>query len=221
MIKNIIFDFGGVLVDWNPHYLFDKYFNDIEESNYFIENVCNSEWNAEMDGGKPFEQAVRERSKMFPKYAEALKLYQTNWMDTMGEEIPGMYDLIKSLKANGFPVIYGLTNWSAETFPTVQKTYRIFSLIDKIVVSGEVKQLKPNPEIFHTLLNKFNLKAEECLFIDSKEVVIAVDSEITDIKVVNTYASVVRNRIRSFKSELIADSIRTCELDIITISNEI
>lgn len=165
-IKNIIFDFGGVLVDWNPHYLFDKYFNNIEESNYFIENVCNSEWNAEMDGGKPFEQAVKERSAMFPKYAEPLKLYQTNWMDTMGEEIPGMYDLIKSLNENGFPVIYGLTNWSAETFPAVQKKYHIFSLIDNIVVSGEVKQLKPNPEIFHTLLNKYNLKAEESLFID-------------------------------------------------------
>jgi 2-haloacid dehalogenase len=165
-IKNIIFDFGGVLVDWNPHYLFDKYFNDIEESNYFITNICNSEWNAEMDGGKPFEQAVRERSAMFPKYAEPLKLYQTNWMDTMGEEIPGMFDLVKSLKENGFPVIYGLTNWSAETFPTVQKKYRIFSLIDNIVVSGEVKQLKPNPEIFHTILNKYNLKAEESLFID-------------------------------------------------------
>lgn len=165
-IKNIIFDFGGVLVDWNPHYLFDQYFNDIEESNYFIENVCNSEWNAEMDGGKSFEQAVRERSAMFPQYAEPLKLYQTNWMDTMGEEIPGMYDLIKSLKENGFPVIYGLTNWSAETFPAVQKKYHIFSLIDNIVVSGEVKQLKPNPEIFHTLLNKYILKAEESLFID-------------------------------------------------------
>ena len=166
MIKNIIFDFGGVLVDWNPHYLFDKYFNDINEANYFVENVCTTEWNAEMDGGKPFAQAVKERSAMFPKYGEALKLYQTNWMDTMGEEIPEMYDLIKSLKVNGFPVIYGLTNWSAETFPTVQKTYRIFSLIDKIVVSGEVKQLKPNPEIFHTLLNKYNLKAEDSLFID-------------------------------------------------------
>ncbi|MBO7459932.1 MAG: HAD family phosphatase [Bacteroidales bacterium] len=166
MIKNIVFDFGGVLVDWNPHYLFDKYFNDIEEANYFVENVCNSEWNAEMDGGKTFEQAVKERTAMFPKYAEALKLYQTNWMDTMGDEIPGMYDLIKSLKDNGFPIIYGLTNWSAETFPTVQKKYRIFSLIDKIIVSGEVKQLKPNPEIFHTLLNTFNLKAEESLFID-------------------------------------------------------
>lgn len=119
-----------------------------------------------MDGGKPFEQAVKERTAMFPQYAEPLKLYQNNWMETMGEEIPDMYDLIKSLKTNGFPIIYGLTNWSAETFPTVQKKYQIFSLIDKIIVSGEVKQLKPNPEIYHTLLNTFHLKAGESLFID-------------------------------------------------------
>lgn len=166
MIKNIIFDFGGVLVDWNPHYLFDDYFKNIEESTWFIENVCNSEWNAEMDGGKPFAQGVAERTALFPQYEEALKLYETNWMDTMGEEIPGMYELIKSLKNNGFPVIYGLTNWSAETFPIVQKKYHIFDLIDNIVVSGEVKQLKPNPEIYLTLLNKYHLKAEESLFID-------------------------------------------------------
>lgn len=166
MIKNIIFDFGAVLVDWNPHYLFDKYFKTIEESTWFIKNVCTSEWNAEMDCGKSFAQAVKERTAMFPDYAEPLKLYETNWMDTMGEEMPGMYDLIKSLKENGFPVIYGLTNWSAETFPEVKKKYRIFSLIDKMVVSGEVKMLKPNPEIYKALLNKFNLKAEESLFID-------------------------------------------------------
>ena len=166
MIKNIIFDFGAVLVDWNPHYLFDKYFKTIEESTWFIKNVCTSEWNAEMDCGKSFAQAVKERTAMFPDYAEPLKLYETNWMDTMGEEMPGMYDLIKSLKENGFPVIYGLTNWSAETFPEVKKRYRIFSLIDKMVVSGEVKMLKPNPEIYQALLNKFNLKAEDSLFID-------------------------------------------------------
>ena len=201
MIKNIIFDFGGVLVDWNPHYLFDKYFNDINEANYFVDNVCNSEWNAEMDGGKPFEQAVRERSAMFPKYAETLKLYQTNWMDTMGEEIPGMYNLIKSLKENGFPIIYGLTNWSAETFPTVQKTYRIFSLIDNIVVSGEVKQLKPNPEIFYTLLNKYNLKAEESLFIDD------------NLKNVEGAKAVGINAIRFENAQKLKESLK--ELDIV------
>ena len=166
MIKNIIFDFGGVLVDWNPHYLYDGYFKSVEKASWFIQNVIDRDWINETDGGKPMAQAVEERIALFPEYAEPITFYQTRWMDTMGGEMPEMYDLLKWLKANGFPIIYGLTNWSAETFPTVQKKYRIFSLIDNIVVSGEVKQLKPNREIFHTLLNKYNLKAEESLFID-------------------------------------------------------
>ena len=165
MIKNIIFDFGGVLVDWNPHYLFDSYFNDMEKCNYFIENVCNTEWNAQMDKGKPFDIAVQERIAEFPEYEEAIRLYQTEWMKTMGEEIPGMYDFIKSLKEK-YPVIYGLTNWSNETFPMVQKEYRIFSLIDNIVCSGDEKLLKPDPKIYQTLLERYNLKAEESVFID-------------------------------------------------------
>ena len=86
-------------------------------------------------------------------------------MKTMGEEIPGMYEFIKSLKEK-YPVIYGLTNWSNETFPMVQKEYKIFSLIDNIVCSGDEKLLKPDPKIYHTLLERYNLKAEESVFID-------------------------------------------------------
>ena len=76
MIKNIIFDFGGVLVDWNPHYLFDSYFNDKEETEWFVKTVVSSEWNAEMDGGKPFDVAVKERILLFPDYKEAIELYK-------------------------------------------------------------------------------------------------------------------------------------------------
>ena len=165
MIKNIIFDFGGVLVDWNPHYLFDSYFNDEEKCNWFIENVCNTEWNAQMDKGKPFEVAVKERIAEFPEFEDAIRLYHTEWMKTMGEEIPGMYELISNLKEK-YPVIYGLTNWSAETFPPVREKYKIFSLIDNIVCSGDEKLLKPDPKIYQTLLERYNLKAEESVFID-------------------------------------------------------
>lgn len=187
MIKNIIFDFGGVLVDWNPHYLFDAYFNDEEKCNYFIENVCNTEWNAQMDKGKPFEVAVKERIAVFPEFEEAIRLYQSEWMKTMGEEIPGMYELIKSLKENGFPVIYGLTNWSAETFPPVREKYEIFSLIDHIVCSGEEKLLKPDPKIYQTLLERYNLKAEESVFIDDNinNVKGAIDMGMESIRFVN------------------------------------
>ena len=187
MIKNIIFDFGGVLVDWNPHYLFDSYFNDEEKCNYFIENVCNTEWNSQMDKGKPFEVAVKERIAEFPEFEEAIRLYQSEWMKTMGEEIPGMYELIKSLKENGFPVIYGLTNWSAETFPPVREKYEIFSLIDHIVCSGEEKLLKPDPKIYQTLLERYNLKPEESVFIDDNinNVKGAIDMGMKSIRFVN------------------------------------
>lgn len=187
MIKNIIFDFGGVLVDWNPHYLFDAYFNDEGKCNYFIENVCNTEWNAQMDKGKPFEVAVKERIAVFPEFEDAIRLYQSEWMKTMGEEIPGMYELIKSLKENGFPVIYGLTNWSAETFPPVREKYEIFSLIDHIVCSGEEKLLKPDPKIYQTLLERYNLKAEESVFIDDNinNVKGAIDMGMKSIRFVN------------------------------------
>ena len=187
MIKNIIFDFGGVLVDWNPHYLFDAYFNDEEKCNYFIENVCNTEWNAQMDKGKLFEVAVKERIAEYPEFEEAIRLYQSEWMKTMGEEIPGMYELIKSLKENGFPVIYGLTNWSAETFPPVREKYEIFSLIDHIVCSGEEKLLKPDPKIYQTLLERYNLKAEESVFIDDNinNVKGAIDMGMKSIRFVN------------------------------------
>lgn len=170
MIKNLIFDFGGVLADWNPRYLFDDFFKDDSKSDWFIKNVCNTEWNAQMDCGKPFSVAVSEKISQFPDYEEAIRLYQTGWMKMMGEEIPGMYDLIKSLKENGFPVIYGLTNWSTETFPPVREKYNIFKLIDNIVMSGEEKILKPNPLIYKVLLDRYNLIAEECLFIDDNQV---------------------------------------------------
>lgn len=187
MIKNIIFDFGAVLVDWNPHYLFDDYFNDEEKCNWFIENVCNTEWNAQMDKGKPFEVAVKERIAEFPEFEDAIKLYHKEWMKTMGEEIPGMYDLIKNLKENGFPIIYGLTNWSAETFPPVREKYKIFSLIDNIVCSGEEKLLKPDPKIYQTLLERYNLKAEESVFVDDNinNVKGAIDMGMKSIRFVN------------------------------------
>lgn len=187
MIKNIIFDFGGVLVDWNPHYLFDSYFNDTEKCNWFIENVCNTEWNAQMDKGKPFEVAVNERIAQFPECEDAIRLYHKEWMKTMGEEIPGMFELIKDLKENGYPIIYGLTNWSNETFPMVQKQYKIFSLIDNIVCSGDEKLLKPDPKIYQILLDRYNLKAEESVFIDDNvnNVKGAIDMGMKSIRFVN------------------------------------
>lgn len=167
-LKNIILDFGGVLIDWNPHYLLDDYFQSREKASWFIANICTAEWNGEMDKGKPFEQGIAELSARYPEWAREIRLYYTGWIRMIGDEIPGMYQLECDLKAAGYR-LFGLTNWSTETFCQVSGK-RIFTILDGMVVSGEERLLKPDPAIYRILLDRWNLVPEECLFVDDNQV---------------------------------------------------
>ncbi len=164
-VTTIIFDFGAVLVDWNPHRMLDKYFGSVEKADWFIKNVCTSEWNTEMDGGKPFAQGIAERSAIYPEYAADIQAYYDRWIEMIGGEIPGMREMVAELKAKGYK-LYGLTNWSAETFCLVRNEFPVFGLLDGMLVSGEEHLLKPSPEIFQRLVDRFGLTPSECLFID-------------------------------------------------------
>ena len=165
MIKNIVFDFGGVLVDWNPHYLYDGYFGSREKADWFLANICTMDWNVQMDGGKPFAQGIAELSAVHPQWSREIQMYFDRWMDMMGEEIPHMRELIQDLKRRGYR-IFGLTNWSAETFCQVRHRYGIFDLLEGMTVSGEEHVTKPDQAIYRRLLERFSLIPGECLFID-------------------------------------------------------
>lgn len=167
-IKNIIFDFGGVLVDWNPRYLYDKYFGDEQRSEWFLNNICLYSWNLQMDGGKPFAEGVAELQREHPEWAEAIAIYHTRWVEMMGGEVEGTASVLRGLKAAGY-AIYGLTNWSAETFPMIRDTYPVFSEFDGIVVSGEEHLLKPDAAIYRCLLERYALVGSESLFIDDNQ----------------------------------------------------
>lgn len=164
-MKNIVFDFGGVLVDWNPHHLYDKYFGSREKAEWFLNNICLYSWNLQMDGGKPFAEGVAELQAEHPEWSEAIAIYHTRWIEMMNGEIEGMSSVIRRLKMAGYGV-YGLTNWSAETFPMIRDTYPVFQEFDGIVVSGEEHLLKPDAAIYKCLLERYDLQAEESLFID-------------------------------------------------------
>ncbi|MBR6246447.1 MAG: HAD family phosphatase [Bacteroidales bacterium] len=165
MIKNIVFDFGGVLVDWNPHYLYDGYFGSREKADWFLANICTMDWNVQMDGGKPFAQGIAELSAVHPQWSREIQMYFDRWMDMMGEEIPHMREIIQDLKRRGYRV-FGLTNWSAETFCQVRHKYGIFDLLEGMTVSGEEHVTKPDQAIYRRLLERFSLVPGECLFID-------------------------------------------------------
>lgn len=168
MIKNIIFDFGGVLLDWNPRYLYKSYFNNDEEMEHFLADICNGEWNIKQDAGRPFAEAVKELQSKFPEYAEAIQMYDDDWEKMLKCELPESIDLLKELKSMGYG-IYGLTNWSAEKIGYAFANYSFFSLFDGIVVSGVEKVVKPDRIIYEILLERYSLKPGECVFIDDNQ----------------------------------------------------
>ena len=169
MIKNVIFDYGNVLVDWNPAYLFLPVFDgDEEKCRFFTDNVCNREWFTRMDRGESMDTCVAELQKVYPQYADAVAMFRDRWFEMCNGEIPGMLEIIQDLKAKGVGV-YGLTNWPAETFPEARRRFKTLASIDKYVVSSSVKLAKPEPAIYQLLLSRYNLNACECIFIDDRK----------------------------------------------------
>ena len=165
MIKNIIFDYGGVLLDWNPHYLYDPYFGDVEKAEWFLTNICTYEWNAQHDNGKPIAEGTAELIAEHPEWEKEIRMYYDDFMKMMGGQIPGMEELVKDLKAKGYRV-FGLSNWSVETFSQVRHVYPVLDLMEDMVISGIERVMKPDHRIFELALNRFSIKAEETVFID-------------------------------------------------------
>lgn len=165
-IKNIIFDFGGVVMDWNPRYFFKNYFNDDEKMEYFLKNITTDEWNIEQDRGRTLAEGTAIQVANFPEWEKEIRAYYDNWTTMLKSEIADNVAVLRKLEHSEYE-LFGLTNWSAETFPYAVKNYDFFSIFKgKIVVSGTEKLIKPNPEIWQVLLNRYQIKAEESVFID-------------------------------------------------------
>ncbi len=167
-IKAIVFDFGGVLVDWNPRYLYRQLFNDDAAMENFFHEVGFSEWNAEQDRRRTFAEGVAELADKFPHHADMIQAFDTRWIESVGGEIGETVKILEGLKAANYP-LYGLSNWSAETFGRIRNRFPFFQWFDEIVLSGEVELIKPDPRIFELLLEKTGHAAGECVFIDDSE----------------------------------------------------
>lgn len=167
-MNTIIFDLGGVLVDWNPEYVYLKEFNgDRKKMKWFFDNICTSDWNEQQDGGKLISIATYERIKLFPEHERLIKMFYGKWEEMLKGEISETVEILHKLKNKGFKLL-ALTNWSAETFPVALKKYEFLKLFEGIVVSGEIKMLKPFKEIYLYTLEKYKLNSSKCLFIDDR-----------------------------------------------------
>ncbi|MAU54580.1 MAG: HAD family phosphatase [Flavobacteriales bacterium] len=167
-MKTIIFDLGGVLVDWNPEYVYlNEFDGDRKKMNWFFDNICTSDWNEEQDGGKLIKIATKERIKLFPEHEKLIKMYYGRWEEMLKGEIIESVNILKKLKSKNYKLI-ALTNWSFETFPVAIRRFDFLKLFDGIVVSGKIKMLKPFKNIYNYTINKYKLSPSECVFIDDR-----------------------------------------------------
>jgi 2-haloacid dehalogenase len=163
-----VFDFGGVVVDWDMRYLFRQVFDDESEMEHFLANVLTPAENHRCDSGVPLAQVVAETSAANPDYAFALEAWRDRWIETVPRMIPGAEVLIADLRAEGLLVL-GLSNFSAETFPLCRAKYPVFEEFDDIVISGDVGISKPAPEIYLLVCERNGIGPEQAVFLDDSQ----------------------------------------------------
>lgn len=167
MTKNIIFDFGNVLVQWHPEKVYAEHFGgDEAKAWWFLRHVADNNWRLRIDAGEDSDSCIRELKSRYPEYEAAIELYRSRWREMLTDEVPGMRGLLGELLANPGIEVFGLTNWSMETFPQAWKDFPILQVIDRYVVSGAEGLVKPDSRLFQVLLDRYGLKAEECTFVD-------------------------------------------------------
>jgi 2-haloacid dehalogenase len=177
-MKAIVFDFGGVLIGWDPRNLYARFFPDqSQDMEDFLNEIDFMGWNAQQDKGRSFAEAVALHSKQFPHHAHLIRAYHENWKESLTGAIDGSVELLQILKKRGYP-LYGLSNWASETFTIVRQEFEFLNLLDDIVISGDVKLIKPEPEIFELCLQRIGRPANQCLLIDDSEANIEVAQKI-------------------------------------------
>jgi 2-haloacid dehalogenase len=167
MHNTIIFDLGGVLIDWNPDYVFDAIFADNpERKKHFYENICTPHWNEEQDAGRSLQAATDLLLDEHPDWQDEIVAYYGRWREMLGGAIQGTVDIFRELKDAKKYRIYALTNWSAETFPVALESFDFLQWFDGIVVSGVEMTRKPFPEFYQILLDRYDVAPSDAVFID-------------------------------------------------------
>ncbi len=174
----LVFDLGGVLVDWNPRYLYRRFFpGDEEAMERFLEEIGFQEWNIQQDKGRTLAEGVAELSARFPQYRDLIRAYDEFYEESLAGAIQPTVDILLELKNRGW-ALYALSNWPGEKFHAVRHKFPFLNWFQAIVISGDAKLCKPDPRIFQLLLDKIGRPASECIFIDDATANIAVAREL-------------------------------------------
>jgi 2-haloacid dehalogenase len=178
LVKAVVFDLGGVLIDWDPRYLYRSLFGgDDGAMETFLATICTQDWNREQDAGRPWAEAIENLAAAHPEHRDLIAAYWERWPETLGEAIEPTVEVLAELRAAGMP-LFALTNWSAETFPFAKPRYPFLTWFDGIVISGEVGSAKPDHPIYEALLERHGLDPTTVVFIDDVPANVAAAAEL-------------------------------------------
>lgn len=165
MTGTVIFDIGGVLIDWDPRHLYRQLFDDEAEMEHFLATVCTVDWIAEVDEGASLAESTEAFAAEHPDYAAQIRAYCTRWPETMGGAVEGTPDILRDLKQRGTP-LYALANWGRESFDHAKAKFDFLQWFDGIVTSGEVGVRKPDRRIYKALIERYAIAPRSAVFID-------------------------------------------------------
>ena len=177
-VSAVVFDLGGVLIDWDPRYVYRPLFGGDEAAmEAFLATVCTPEWNRRQDAGRPWSEAIATLTTEHPGQRDLIAAYWERWQEMLGEAIAPSVDVVAELRADGVP-LYALSNWSAETFPIARPRYPFLEWFDGIVISGDVRSAKPDRQIYEALLERHGLDPESVVFVDDVAANVAAAEEL-------------------------------------------
>jgi 2-haloacid dehalogenase len=164
-ITSVVFDLGGVLIDWDPRHLYRQLFSDPQEMEVFLRDVVSPDWNAEQDSGRTWAEATALLVARYPDHEELIRVYSERWADMIGGALDDTVDILREVRDCGYAV-YALSNWSAETFPRARLMFPFLEWFEGIVVSGFERVKKPDPEIWRRLIERYGLDPTRTVYID-------------------------------------------------------
>jgi 2-haloacid dehalogenase len=165
-INTLVFDLGGVLIDWNPEYLYNKIIPDEKERRWFLSTICTLDWNEQQDTGRSLQEGTEYLVRKYPEHEACIRAYYDRWEEMLGGPIHETVEIFRQLKFQSHLKLYALTNWSAETFPVALELYDFLHWFDGRLVSGEEKIRKPFPEIYRLLIERFGIEPEKAIYVD-------------------------------------------------------
>ncbi len=172
-VKAVVFDVGNVLYGWDPDSFLVRQIADDAARMQFVEDVDLYAWHETLDGGRPYAEAAAELEEKFPEYAALIAAWSDRFGETITGPVPGTHEIVAELDAQGVP-LFAITNFSADFWPPFHEKERaFFALFRDVVVSGEVKLLKPDPAIYYLALDRFRLRPDEALFVDDRQINLA------------------------------------------------